>query len=194
MSYAAIIVTFVLVQNLVLSRLLGLCPLVAVSRSPESAVVTGTVLLFVGSLSGIATWAAYRLILAPLGLGGLQTVVFMLMVAGIARFAEGLASAVSPALAAVLSPHIEHTMTSSAVLGICLVAVSSGYGVMQSFVAALAGVAGFFLAAVVVAAIGEKLSLEWVPRPLRGAPIALISAGILALAFMAFDGVLGGAG
>ena len=194
MSYAGIIVTFVLAQNLVLSRLLGLCPLVAVTRSRESAVVTGASLLFVGSLSGMATWAAYRLILAPLGLAWLETAVFMVVVAGVARFTEGLVAAVSPALAAVLSPHMEHTMTSSAVLGICLVAASSGYGVMQSFAAALAGVAGFFLAAVVLAAIGEKLSLEWVPKPLRGAPIALISAGLLARAFMAFDGVGGGAG
>jgi Na+-translocating ferredoxin:NAD+ oxidoreductase subunit A len=191
MSYPGIIVAFVFAQNVVLSRLLGLCPLVAVTRSPESAVVTGAGLLFVGSLSGIATWAVSHLILLPLGLGSLQTAVFMLVVAGVARFAEGLAAAVSPALAAVLAAHVEHTMTSSAVLGICLVAVSAGYGVMQSFVAALAGVAGFLLAAVVLASIEEKLSLEWVPRPLRGAPIALISAGILALAFMAFDGIAG---
>jgi electron transport complex protein RnfA len=193
MSTFGIVAGFVLVQNLVLYRLLGLCPFVAASGSRESAVAVGAGTLFVSSLSGIATWAVHRLVLVPLGLGWLQTVAFMLLVAAMARLLDALARASSPALHAVLAPHIEHTMTNSAVLGVCLVAAEGGYGVMQSFVAGLAGAGGFFLAAGIMASIGGKLELEWVPRPLQGAPIALISAALLALAFLAFDGIVPGA-
>lgn len=193
MSYLAIVAGFVLVQNLVLSRLLGLCPFVAASRSRESAVAVGSGTLFVSSLSGMATWAVNRLVLIPLKAEALQLVAFMLLVAAASRLLESLTRATSPALHAVLGPHIEHTMTNSAVLGVCLVAADAGYGVMQSFVAGLAGAGGFFLAEGIMASIGAKLELEWVPRPLQGAPIALISAALLALAFLAFDGIVPGA-
>lgn len=190
MSYVGIVATFVLAQNLALSRLLGLCPLVAISRSRERALAIGCGILFVGSLTGMATWAVERLVLAPLGLGSLEMVAFMLVLAGVSRSMEALARATSPILHAILAPHVEHTMTNSAILGVCLIAVESGFGVMQSFVAALAAAGGFCLAALILASIGGKLELEWVPRPLRGAPIALVSAGLLALAFVAFDGMI----
>jgi Na+-translocating ferredoxin:NAD+ oxidoreductase subunit A len=188
MSTLGIVAGFVFVENLVLTRFLGLCPFVAASGSGDRAVAMGSGLLFVGSLSCIATWAVRRLVLAPLGLLWLQTVAFMLLVAAAARLMEELARATSPALYAVLLPHRELTMTSSVVLGVCLIAAERGYGVMDSFAAALAGVGGFVLSAGIMASIRAKLDLEWVPRPLRGAPIALITAALLALAFLAFDG------
>jgi Na+-translocating ferredoxin:NAD+ oxidoreductase subunit A len=190
MSYIGIVASFVLVENLVLSRLLGLCPFVAASRSRGSAMAVGSATLFVGSLAGIATWAVNRLVLVPLKAEVLQIVAFMLLVAAASRLLESLVRAASPVLHAVLGPHIEHTMTNSAVLGVCLVAANAGYGVMQSFVAGLAGAGGFFLAEGIMASIGGKLELEWVPRPLQGAPIALISAALLAMAFLAFDGIV----
>jgi len=189
-SYAAIVVTFVLAQNVVLSKLLGVCPLAAASRSRECTIAVGSGVLFVGSLSGLGTWAAYRLLLVPLGLAKLEIVVFVLAVALATRLMEVLVRGISPRLAVVLGPHVGHTMLNSAVLGMCLIAVRSGFGIMQSFVAALAGAGGFALASGIMASIGAKLELEWVPRPLKGVPIVLVSAGLLALAFMAFDGAV----
>ena len=194
MSILGIVAGFVLVENLVLARFLGLCQFVAASGSRDRAVAMGSGLLFVGSLSGIATWAVRRGILEPLGLGWLQTVAFMLLVAASARLMDALTRAVSPALHAVLAPHRDSIMTSSVVLGICLVSAERAWGVMESFVAAVAGVGGFLLAVAIMASIGRKLDLEWVPRPFRGAPIALITAALLALAFAAFGGAVAPAG
>ena len=190
MSYAAIVATFTLAGNLLFTRLLGLCPAVAASSSLRRTAALSSAVIFVGTLSSAAAWVLDRLLLEPLRLQWLETLGVMLLAMAATRLMDALVRAISPCLSALLGRHSLETMTNSAVLGVCFVAARADYGLLESFVAGLAGGIGYFVAALVIALIHERLELEWVPRPLRGAPIALISAGILALAFMGFEGLL----
>ena len=190
MTYVDIIITFVFINNFVLSQFLGLCPFIGVSKNVESAVGMGFAVTFVMALASLTTWAIQHFILIPLGLEFLQTITFILVIAALVQFVELVIQKISTPLYKALGIYLPLITTNCAVLGIALIAVRSDYNAFESFIAGFSAGAGFLLAIVLMSTIREKLESEWVPKPLRGIPIAFISGGLMALAFMAFDKAL----
>lgn len=190
MSYVGIIITFVFINNFILAQFLGLCPFIGVSRNTDSAVGMGFAVIFVMSMASLATWVVYRLILVPLHIEYLQTISFILIIAALVQLVEMVIMKISPPLYKALGIYLPLITTNCAVLGIALIAVRSDYNAMESFVAGIAAGIGFLLAIVVMSTIRERLDKEWVPKPFRGVPISFITAGLMALAFMAFDKAL----
>jgi electron transport complex protein RnfA len=189
-SYVGIIITFVFINNFILAQFLGLCPFIGVSRNTDSAVGMGFAVIFVMSMASLATWVVYRLILVPLHIEYLQTISFILIIAALVQLVEMVIMKISPPLYKALGIYLPLITTNCAVLGIALIAVRSDYNAMESFVAGIAAGIGFLLAIVVMSTIRERLDKEWVPKPFRGVPISFITAGLMALAFMAFDKAL----
>jgi electron transport complex protein RnfA len=150
----------------------------------------GFAVTFVMSIAALATWAIQNFILVPLNIEFLQTITFILMIAALVQFVEMFIQKSSPSLYKALGIYLPLITTNCAVLGIALIAVRSNYNAIESFVAGLAAGLGFLLAILLMSTIREKLDAEWVPKPLRGTPIAFITGGLMALAFMAFDKAL----
>lgn len=190
MSYVGIIITFILINNFVLSQFLGLCPFIGVSKNVGSAVGMGFAVTFVMSLAALATWAIQHFILIPFGIEFLQTITFILVIATLVQFVEMVIQKISTPLYKALGIYLPLITTNCAVLGIALIAVRSEYNAFESFVAGFAAGVGFLLAIVLMSTIRERLESEWVPKSFRGIPIAFISGGLMALAFMAFDKAL----
>lgn len=190
MTYVGIILTFTLVNNFVLTQFLGLCPFIGVSKNVDSAVGMGFAVTFVMSLASVTTWAVYRLVLVPLSLQYLQTIAFILVIAALVQLVELAIQKVSPPLYQALGVYLPLITTNCAVLGIALIAVRNEYGPLESLVGGFAAGVGFFIAIVMMSYLRERLESEWVPKVFRGAPIAFITGGLMALAFMAFDRAL----
>ncbi len=190
MTYIAIIITFVFVNNFILTQFLGLCPFIGVSKNIEPAVGMGFAVTFVMAIASVVTWLVYYYILIPLGLTYLQTITFILVIASLVQLVEMIVQKISPPLYKALGIFLPLITTNCAVLGIALINVTSAYNLLESFIAGVSAGLGFLLAIVLMANIREKLDLEDVPRPFKGVPIAFISGGLMALAFMAFDKAL----
>jgi Na+-translocating ferredoxin:NAD+ oxidoreductase subunit A len=190
MTYIGIIITFVFINNFILTQFLGLCPFIGVSKNVESAVGMGFAVTFVMALASFATWAIYNLILVPLDIQFLQTITFILVIASLVQFVEMVIQKISPPLYKALGIFLPLITTNCAVLGIALIAVNNKYNALESFIAGIAAGIGFLLAIVLMSTIRERLDMEWIPKPFRGVPIAFISGGLMALAFMAFDKAL----
>lgn len=190
MSYIGIIITFVFINNFILTKFLGICPFIGVSKDLESAVGMGLAVTFVMSLASLCTWIIYYGILMPLQITFLQTITFILVIAALVQLVEMLIHKISPPLYKALGIYLPLITTNCAVLGIALITVRNQYGPLESFIAGIAAGIGFMLAIVLMSAIREVMDKEWVPKPLRGVPIAFISGGLMALAFMAFDKAL----
>jgi len=190
MTYIGIIITFVFINNFILSQFLGLCPFIGVSRNMGPAIGMGFAVIFVMSLASLITWMIYTWVLIPLGITYLQTITFILVIAGLVQLVEMAIQKTAPPLYKALGIYLPLITTNCAVLGIALIAVRSNYGAMESFVAGLSAGAGFLLVLLLMASIREKLDTEWIPKPFRGVPIAFVTAGLMALAFMAFDKAL----
>ena len=190
MTYVGILITFAFVENFILTKFLGLCPFIGVSKKLDSAVGMGFAVIFVMSIASLTTWAVYNLILVPLNLAFLQTITFILVIATLVQLVEMFIEKTSPPLYRALGIYLPLITTNCAVLGIALIAVRSSYGPLESFVAGFSAGIGFLLAIVLMSGLREKFETEWIPKPFRGVPIAFISAGLMALAFMAFDKAL----
>jgi Na+-translocating ferredoxin:NAD+ oxidoreductase subunit A len=190
MSYVGIIITFVFIENFILTKFLGLCPFIGVSKNTESAVGMGFAVTFVMSIASLTTWAIQKLILVPLGLQFLQTITFILVIATLVQLVEMIIQKISAPLYKALGIYLPLITTNCAVLGIALIAVRSEYNAFESFVAGFSAGLGFLLAILLMSTLREKLDNEWVPKPFRGVPIAFITGGLMALAFMAFDKAL----
>lgn len=190
MSYVGIIITFVFIENFILTKFLGLCPFIGVSKNTESAIGMGFAVTFVMSIASLTTWAIQRLILVPLGLEFLQTITFILVIATLVQLVEMIIQKISAPLYKALGIYLPLITTNCAVLGIALIAVRSNYNAFESFVAGFSAGLGFLLAIMLMSTIREKLDNEWVPKPFRGVPVAFITGGLMALAFMAFDKAL----
>lgn len=190
MTYIGIIITFVFINNFILTKFLGLCPFIGVSKNVESAVGMGFAVTFVMSLASLITWAVQSFILVPLNIQFLQTITFILVIASLVQFVEMVIQKMSPPLYKALGIYLPLITTNCAVLGIALIAVRNEYNAIESFVAGIAAGLGFLLAILLMSTIREKLDYEALPKFFRGIPIAFISGGLMALAFMAFDKAL----
>lgn len=186
----AIVVTAIFVNNIVFSQFLGICPFIGVSKRLDSAVGMGLAVTLVMALSTLVTWMLQHAVLEPLGLQYIQTIVFILVIAIIVQMIEIVIRKVSPALYASLGVFLPLITTNCAVLGVAILAARNAMPLLESVVYSVATALGFTLALVIFAAIRTHLALVDVPRSMRGVPIALVTAGILAMAFMGFSGVL----
>ncbi len=190
MMYISFISTCVLIENFLVTQLLGLGPFINLSSNIDWDVGTGCAVVFVMSMASLTTWAVYNLILLPLGIAYLQTITFILIIATLVQFVEMIIQKTSPPLYKALGIYLPLITTNCAVMGIALIAVRKEYNALESFVAGFAAGVGFLLAILVMASLREKLDSEWVPKPFKGIPIAFVTAGLMALAFMAFDKAL----
>lgn len=190
MTYVGILLTFVFVNNIVLYYLLGICPLLGLSEKGSTYVGLGIAMTVAMTVSSFLTWAVRATILDPLGVEFLSTILFVVVVVGVNQGIHLVLRRVSPGLYAVFGAHLPLVSTNCAVLGIALIAARSDYTALESVVAGLSAGLGFFLALRIMREILDRLSREWMPRALRGTPITVISAALVALAFMAFDRAL----
>ena len=180
-----------LVSNVVLTGFLGLCPFVGVGRRLEAAAGMALATLFVLTLASGSSWLAWHWLLEPLGLGYLRTLVFILLIAALVQFTEMLVRSASPLLHELLGVFLPLITTNCAVLGVALINLDRGHGFLESLVYGAAAGAGFGAALVAFAGLRERLEGADLPAAFRGAPIALVTAGLMALAFMGFTGLAG---
>ena len=178
-----------LVNNFVLTQFLGLCPFVGVSRRFEAAAGMALATLFVLTVASGLSFALWHWVLQPLGLEYLRTLAFILLIAGVVQFTELMVRATSPLLHQVLGIFLPLITTNCAVLGVALLNVQGQRGLLESLVYGAGAGAGFGLALLLFAALREQLETADLPAAFRGAPIALVTAGLMALAFMGFTGL-----
>lgn len=186
----AIVIGAIFVNNVVLSQFLGICPFLGVSSKVETSLGMGMAVTFVMALASVVTWALQRFILVPFGIEYMQTIVFILVIAALVQMVEIVLKKVSPSLYQALGIFLPLITTNCAVLGVAIIAVQKDFDLLTTVVYSTAIAFGFALALVLFAGIRERLEVEDVPQGMRGVPIALITAGLLAMAFMGFANVV----
>ncbi|WP_372772826.1 electron transport complex subunit RsxA [Mangrovibacterium sp.] len=190
MEYLIIIISAVFVHNIVLTQFLGICPFLGVSKRISTAVGMAGAVTFVMVLATIVTYLIQKNVLDPFNIGYLQTISFILVIAALVQLVEIILKKVSPALYQALGVFLPLITTNCAILGVAILTIQNELNLMESVVFAIANAIGFGLALVLFAGIREHLDLIDVPKGLKGTPIALIVAGILAMAFMGFSGLV----
>ena len=185
-----ILVSSAIVNNVVLSQFLGLCPFLGVSKRVETAAGMGGAVIFVITLSSFATGCIYKFILQPTGFDYLQTIVFILVIAALVQFVEMFLKKQVPALYQSLGVYLPLITTNCAVLGVALNNVTDGYNILEGVVNGFATAVGFTIAIVIMAGIREKIEFNDIPGPFRGSAIVLVTAGLMAMAFCGFAGVI----
>ena len=188
-SLLGILLSAILTENFILVKFYGICPFMGVSKKIDTALGMGMAVTFVMAIAAAACWAVDSFILQPLGLAYMQTVVFILVIASIVQVVEMFLKKAVPALYKALGVFLPLITTNCAVLGVVLVNVQEGYDFLQSVINGTAGGLGFTLAIVLFASIRERVDKTDCPQAFKGFPITLISAGLLALAFMGFSGL-----
>lgn len=188
-EYLTLLFTTIFVNNLVLSKFLGLCPFMGVSKKLESAIGMGMATAFVLTLSSILSYIANTYLLIPFELGYLKTVTFILLIAVVVQATEMIIHKTSPLLYNVLGIYLPLITTNCAVLGVALLNVQESNNLIYSGLYGFGGAVGFTLVMVLFASIRERLEISDVPLSFRGAPIALITAGFMSVAFMGFAGM-----
>ena len=186
----AIIIGAIFVNNVVLSQFLGICPFLGVSSKVETSLGMGMAVTFVMALSSVVTWCLQTYILVPFGIAYMQTIAFILVIAALVQMVEIVLKKVSPALYQALGIFLPLITTNCAVLGVAIITIQKDFDLLTGVVYSVATALGFALALVLFAGIRERLEVEDVPQALRGVPIALITAGLLAMAFMGFANVV----
>ena len=185
-----IIIGSALVNNVVLSQFLGLCPFFGVSKKIDTAAGMGGAIVFVITLSSFVTSLIYQFILVPTGLDDLQTIVFILVIAALVQFVEMFLKKTMPSLYQSLGVYLPLITTNCAVLGVALINVQESYNVLQGTVNGFATAIGFTLAIVLMASLREKIQYNDIPKSFQGFPIVLITAGLMAIAFFGFSGLI----
>jgi electron transport complex protein RnfA len=190
MEYIIIIISAIFVNNIVLSKFFGICPFIGVCGKVETSIGMSGAVAFVMTIATIVTYLVQNYILNPLGIGFMQTITFILVIASLVQLVEIILKKVSPSLYQALGIFLPLITTNCAVLGVALLAVQNEYNLMQSVVYAIANAIGFGLALILFAGLREHLDLIKVPEKFKGVPIAFIVAGLLAMAFMGFAGIV----
>ena len=190
LSYFAFIIGAIFVNNVVLAQFLGICPFLGVSSKVETSLGMGAAVTFVMALTSVVAWSIQTYVLVPLGIEYMQTIVFILVIAALVQMVEIMLKKVSPSLYQALGIFLPLITTNCAVLGVAILMISKEFNLLQSIVYSVATAIGFALALVLFAGIRERLELEDVPKAVQGVPVALITAGILAMAFMGFSGLV----
>ena len=189
MSVFELVISAIFVNNIVLAQYLGNCPYLGCSRDKGVAVGMGSAVIFVIFMATLCTWLMQRYVLVPFELGYLQTIVFILVIAGLVQFVEMFLKKVLPPLYSALGIFLPLITTNCAVMGVTILVQREEYDLTTSLLYAVASSLGFMLALILMAGIRERLDTCRVPKALMGTPIALIMAGLMSLAFMAFKGI-----
>lgn len=189
-SYFAIIIGAIFVNNVVFAQFLGICPFLGVSSKVNTSLGMGAAVTFVMALASIVAWSIQTFILVPLQIEYMQTIVFILVIAALVQMVEIVLKKVSPSLYQALGIFLPLITTNCAVLGVAILMIQKGFNLLQSFTYAVATAIGFAMALVLFAGIRERLELDGVPAAFKGNAIALITAAILAMAFMGFSGLV----
>lgn len=179
-----------LVNNVVLSQFLGICPFLGVSKKVETASGMGAAVIFVITVAQILTQVVYKFILVPLGFEYLQTIVFIMLIASLVQFVEMFLKKSVPSLYNALGVYLPLITTNCAVLGVAINAVSYDYTFIQSIVYGIGTAVGFAIAIILMAGIREKIEYNDIPESFQGTPIVLITASLMAIAFMGFSGLI----
>ena len=190
LSYFAIIIGAIFVNNVVLAQFLGICPFLGVSSKVETSMGMGAAVTFVMALSAVVTWLIQTYILVPLGIEYMQTIVFILVIAALVQMVEIVLKKVSPSLYQALGIFLPLITTNCAVLGVAILMIQKEFSLLQGVVYNVATALGFALALVIFAGLRERIEFEEAPKSFQGVPIALITASILAMAFMGFSGLV----
>ncbi len=185
-----ILIASSLVNNVVLSQFLGLCPFLGVSKKTETATGMGVAVIFVITLASAVAGAIYQFILQPFHIEYLQTIVFILVIAALVQFVEMFLKKFIPGLYQSLGVYLPLITTNCAVLGVALTNVQKNYGILTGIVNGFATAVGFTIAIVILAGIREKLKYNDIPESFQGMPIVLVTAGLMAIAFCGFSGLL----
>lgn len=189
MEYVLIFITAIFVNNVVFSQFLGICPFLGVSKKVETATGMGAAVAFVLTLATIVTYVIQKFVLDAFNLGYLQTIAFILVIAALVQLVEIILKKVSPALYQALGVFLPLITTNCCILGVAILVIQKGYDLLTGVVYAFSTALGFALALILFAGIREQLSLVKVPKGMEGMSIALVTAGLLAMAFMGFSGV-----
>ncbi len=192
MEYVLIFITAIFVNNVVLAQFLGICPFLGVSKKISTAAGMGAAVTFVLTLATIVTYLVQKYVLDPTGLGYLQTIAFILIIAALVQMVEIILKKVSPALYQALGVFLPLITTNCCILGVAILVIQNDYDLLTGIVYAVSTAIGFALAMIVFAGLREQLSMVKLPKAMEGMPIALVTAGLLAMAFMGFSGVDGG--
>ena len=192
MEYLLIFIAAIFVNNIVLSQFLGICPFLGVSQKVSTSLGMSAAVAFVMLLATLVTWLLQIYILNPLGLGFLQTLSFILVIASLVQMVEIILKKVSPPLYQALGVFLPLITTNCAVLGVAILCVQKDYNLLMSLDYAIASALGFGLALVLFAGLREQLEYASVPKGMKGVSITLVTASLIALAFMGFSGVDGG--
>jgi electron transport complex protein RnfA len=189
-EYALILVGTVLVNNFVLVKFLGLCPFMGVSKKLETAIGMGFATTFVLTLSAVTSWLVNEFLLEPLGIEYLRTIAFILVIAVVVQFTETVMHKTSPVLYQVLGIFLPLITTNCAVLGVALLNLQEQRGFLESALYGFGAAIGFSLVLVLFAAMRERVAVADVPEPFQGSAIAMVTAGLMSLAFMGFAGLV----
>ena len=187
-----IFISAIFVNNIVLSQFLGICPFLGVSKKIDTAIGMGGALAFVLTLATIITWLVQKYVLDALGIGYLQTLAFILIIAALVQMVEIILKKVSPALYQALGIFLPLITTNCCVLGVAILVIQKDYNLMESIVYAFSTALGFALSLVLFAGIREQQELMKIPKGMQGMSIVLITASLLALSFMGFSGLESG--
>ena len=189
-TYFAIIIGAIFVNNVVLAQFLGICPFLGVSSKVETSLGMGAAVTFVMALTALVCWPLQQYVLNPFDIGYMQTIVFILVIASLVQMVEIILKKVSPSLYQALGVFLPLITTNCAVLGVAITMIQKEFTLLQSVAFSISPAIGFALALVLFAGIRERLDFEDVPAAFKGVPIALVTAGILAMAFMGFSGLV----
>ena len=189
-TYFAIIIGAIFVNNVVLAQFLGICPFLGVSSKVETSMGMGAAVTFVMALSSLVTWLIQNYVLVPFGIEYMQTIVFILVIAALVQMVEIVLKKVSPSLYQALGIFLPLITTNCAVLGVAIAMIQKEFTLLQGVVFNVSTALGFGLALVIFAGLRERIEFEEAPKAFQGVPIALITASILAMAFMGFSGLV----
>lgn len=184
-----IFISAIFVNNIVLSQFLGICPFLGVSKKIDTALGMAAAVAFVLTLSTVVTYLLQKFVLDAFELGYLQTITFILVIAGLVQMVEIILKKVSPALYQALGVFLPLITTNCCILGVAILVIQKDFDLLTGVIYAFATALGFGLALVLFAGMREQMSLSAIPKGMQGTPIALLTAGLLAMAFMGFSGV-----
>ena len=189
MEYLLIFISAIFVNNIVLSQFLGICPFLGVSKKIDTALGMAAAVAFVLTLSTVVTYLLQKFVLDAFELGYLQTITFILVIAGLVQMVEIILKKVSPALYQALGVFLPLITTNCCILGVAILVIQKDFDLLTGVIYAFATALGFGLALILFAGMREQMSLSAIPKGMQGTPIALLTAGLLAMAFMGFSGV-----
>ena len=190
LQIVSILLSALLTENFVMVKFYGICPFLGVSKKVETAFGMGMAVTFVMALASVFTWLANKLLLIPYNLEYLQTILFILIIAGLVQFVEMFLKKSIPSLYQSLGVYLPLITTNCAVLGVALINVQESYNILQGTINGLATAVGFTIAIVILAGLREQMEYNDIPKPFQGFPIVLLTSALMAIAFIGFSGII----